>query len=114
MDLDPPLRVGRLKVSVLRSGRMGLKVQLFQGLWLTQARGREGYGMRDEPAAAEGNLTLHSLRRTVHSPSYVVPGSWVPGSQDPGSGGPHRFPGGAVWRVTCARTQASWWRKQQP
>ena len=26
----------------------------------------------------------------------------------------HRLLGGAVWRVTCARTQASWWRQQQP
>ena len=26
----------------------------------------------------------------------------------------HRLPGGEVWRVTCARTQASWWRQQPP
>ena len=44
MDLDPPLCVGRLKVSVLRSHRTGLKEQLLRGLWLTQAAGREGYG----------------------------------------------------------------------
>ena len=42
------------------------------------------------------------------------PGEAVPGSRDPGSGGLHRLPGGAVWRVTCAHTQASWWRQQQP
>ena len=29
----------------------------------------------------------------------------VPGSREPGSGGLHQLPGGAVWRVTCARTQ---------
>ena len=44
LDLDPPLRVGRLRASVLRSDRTGLKAQLLQGLWLTQAGGREGYG----------------------------------------------------------------------
>ena len=44
MDLDPPLRVGRLRASVLCSERTGLKDQLLLGLWLTQARGREGYG----------------------------------------------------------------------
>ena len=44
LDLDPPLRVGRLRASVLRSERMGLKEQLLRGLWLTQDGGREGYG----------------------------------------------------------------------
>ena len=43
MDLDLPLRVGRLRASVLRSHRMGLKEQRVRGLWLTQAGGREGY-----------------------------------------------------------------------
>ena len=42
------------------------------------------------------------------------PGDVVPGSRDPGSGGLHRLPGGAVWRVTCARTQDFWRRQQQP
>ena len=40
LDLAPPVRVGRLRVSVLRSDRMGLKEQLLQGLGLTQAGGR--------------------------------------------------------------------------
>ena len=44
MDLDPPLCVGRLRASVLRSDKTGLKEQLIRGLWLTQARGRERYG----------------------------------------------------------------------
>ena len=26
----------------------------------------------------------------------------------------HRIPGGEVWTVTCACTQASWWLQQQP
>ena len=44
LDLALPLRVGRLQASVLRSHRTGLKEQLLRGLWLPQARGREGYG----------------------------------------------------------------------
>ena len=44
LDLDPPLRVGRLRASVLRSDRTVLKEQLLRGLWVTQAGGREGYG----------------------------------------------------------------------
>ena len=44
LDLDPPLHVGRLRASVLRSDRTGLKEELIQGPWLTQAGGREGYG----------------------------------------------------------------------
>ena len=39
LDLDPPLRVGRLRASVLRSHRTGLKEQLLLVLWLTQAGG---------------------------------------------------------------------------
>ena len=44
LDLDPPLHIGRLRVSVLRSDRLGLKEQLIRGFWLTQAGGREWYG----------------------------------------------------------------------
>ena len=44
LDLAPPLHVGHLRVSVLRSHRVGLKEQVIRGLWLTQAGGREGYG----------------------------------------------------------------------
>ena len=65
--------------------------------------------MKGEPVAAEASMTLHSLRCAVCSPGEVVPGSG-----DGGSGGLHQLPGGAVWRVTCAGTQASWWRQQQP
>ena len=64
--------------------------------------------MRGEPAAAEATMTWHQTEvRRVFS-WEVVPGSW-----DPGSGGLHRLPGGEVWIVTCACTQASWWRQQQ-
>ena len=58
MDLDPPLRAGVLRVSVLRSHRTGLKEQLIQGLHLTQAGGREGYRCGGEPEAARG---LHDV-----------------------------------------------------
>ena len=36
-----------------------------RGLWLTQAWGREGYGMRGEPAVAEAGVTLHQ-REACH------------------------------------------------
>ena len=58
LDLDPPLHVGHLRASVLRSDRTGLKEQLIWGLWLTQAGGREGCGCGGEPAAAEAGVTL--------------------------------------------------------
>ena len=58
MDLDPPLHVGRLRASIPHPDRMGLKEQLLRGLWLTQAGGREGYGVRGKPAAAEAGVTL--------------------------------------------------------
>ena len=86
LDLDPPLHVGRLRASVLRSDRMGLKKQLILGLWLTQSGGREGYGMWGEPVAAEASVTLHQPEARACSPGEVVPGS-----RDPGSGGLHRF-----------------------
>ena len=40
------------------SDRMELKEQLIQGLWLTQAAGKERYGMWSEPVASEANMTL--------------------------------------------------------
>ena len=65
--------------------------------------------MRGEPAVAEADVTLHQPEAAVCSPREAVPGS-----RDPGSGGLHRLPGGEVWRVICACTQASWWLQQQP
>ena len=110
LDLDPPLRVGHLRASVPRPDRTGLKEQLLRGLWFTQAAGREGY--------RGGGASLQRQRpaRRCTSPRRAVrsPGDAVPGSRDPGSGGLHRLPGGAVWRATCAHTQAPWRRQQQP
>ena len=77
MDLVLPLCVGHLRVSVLCSDRTGLKEQLIRGLWLTQARGREGYGVQSEPAAAEASVTLHQpeARRVFSRGS----GPWIMG-----------------------------------
>ena len=102
LNSAPPLCVSCLRASLLGSDRTGLQEQLLRGLWLTQAGGREGYGCGASLQRQRPALHCTSLRRTVCSPGEVVPGSW-----DPGSGGLHRLPGGAVWRVTCACTQAS-------
>ena len=107
LDLDPPLHVGRLRVSVPRPDRMGLKEQLLRELWLTQAGGREGHGCGTILRWQRPVRRCSSLRHAVRCPGEVVPGS-----RDPGSGELHRLPGGVVWRVTCARTQASWWQQQ--
>ena len=48
-------------MSVVRPDRKGLKEQLLRGLWLTQAGGREGYGVRGELLVAEASVTLHQL-----------------------------------------------------
>ena len=64
---------------------------------------------RGEPAAAAAGVTLQQPEAC-----RAIPGKVVPGSRDSGSGRLHRLPGGAVWTVTCACTQVSWWRQQQP
>ena len=91
LDLDPPLRVGCLRVSVLRSHRTGLKEQLIRGLWLTQAGGREGYRMRGEPVAAEAGVMLHQPegRRAFSRQSCPwITGPWQwRAAQAPGRGG---------------------------
>ena len=66
--------------------------------------------MRGEPAVAEAGVTLHQPEaRRVSSrgscPCITGPWQWW---------GVHRLPGGEVWIVTCACTQASWWLQQQP
>ena len=81
LDLDPPLPVGRLRASVLRSEWMGLKEQLIRGLWLIQAGGREGYRCRASLRRQRPAWRCTRLRHSVCSPGGVVPGS-----RDPGSG----------------------------
>ena len=73
LDLDPPLRVGRLRASVLRSHRTGLKEQLLRGLWLTQAGGEGGVQMRGEPAAAEAGMTLQQPEAPCVLPGKLSP-----------------------------------------
>ena len=73
LDLDLPLHVGHTQTSVPRPDRTGLKQQLIRALLLTQAWGREGYGMWGEPAAAEASMTLQQPEaRAVCSPGEVV------------------------------------------
>ena len=94
-----PLHVGHLRASVLCSDRMGLKERLIRGFWLTQAGGREGYGMRGKPAAAEAGMMLQQPETC----RVFSQGSW----ECPGSGMWHRLLGREVWIVTCTCTQAS-------
>ena len=77
LDMDPPLRVGLLRASVLRSDRTGLKEQLLRWLWLTQARGREGYRVWGEPAVAEAGVTLH--QRETHCVCSRGSCPWITG-----------------------------------
>ena len=61
------------------------------GLWLTQAGGGEGYGMRGKPAAAEANVTLQQPEaRRVFSrgscPWITGPWQWQ-AAQPPWRGG---------------------------
>ena len=99
-NLAPPLRIGRLRASVLRLDRTGLKEQLIRGLWLTQAGGSEGYGTWDKPAAAEVSVMLGRGQCDVATACgllYVLPRQVVPRSRDPGSGGLHRLLGWKMW-----------------
>ena len=89
--LDPPLRVGCLRASGLCSDRTGLKEQLIWGLWLTQAGGREGYGMWGDPVAAEASVTLHQPKVCCvfsqrSGPRTTGPWQWW-AAQAPGRGG---------------------------
>ena len=109
LDLAPPLRVGRLRASVLRSDRTGLKEPLLRGLWLTLAGGGSGTEEAGRACGVRGGVTLQQPeeRRAFSQgscPRFTGDWQWRL----------HWLPGGAVWRVTCARTQASWWRQQQP
>ena len=91
LDLNPPLHVGHLRASVLRSDRTGLKEQLLRRLWLTQARGKGGARMRGEPVAAAAGMTLQQpeARRAFSRgscPWITGPWQWR-AAQVPGRGG---------------------------
>ena len=92
LDLAPPLRVGRLRVSVLRSDRTGLKEQMIRGLWLTQAVGEGGVRRRQgKPAAAEAGMMLQQpeARRAFSPGSFPrITGPWQwQAAPAPGRGG---------------------------
>ena len=94
---------------MLRNKRGHDSEQRITGLWLTQAGGREGYGMWGEPAAAEAGVTLHQPEALCVFSRGSCP--WITGPwQWPAA----QAPGVEVWIVTCACTQASWWLQQQP
>ena len=91
LDLALPLHVGHPLASVHHPERMGLKEQLIQGLWLTQAGGREGYGVRGKPAVAEAGMTLqqpeaHRVFSWGSCPWITGPWRWR-AAQAPGRGG---------------------------
>ena len=94
LHLDPPLRVGHLRASVLCSDRTGLKEQLIRGLWLTQAGGREGYGSYNSNAGWACSRGWRDVATAWGAPC-VLPGklSLIPGpwqwraAQAPGRGG---------------------------
>ena len=65
--------------------------------------------MQGKPAVAEAGVMLQQSEAHRVFSWEVVPGSW-----DPGSGRLHNLPGGEVWIVTCACTEASWWLQKQP
>ena len=72
MSLALPLCVDCPQASVLLSDRTGLKQRVIRRLWLTQARGREEYRMRGEPAVAEADMALQQPEaRSVFSPGKL-------------------------------------------
>ena len=77
LDLDPLLRVGRLRASVLPSHRMGLKEQLLRGALAHSGRGRERYG--------GGGASLWRLRRRDVAPARGAP-CVLPGKLSPDHG----------------------------
>ena len=79
------------------------------GALARSGQGEGGVRMRGEPAAAEAGMTLQQpeARRAFSGGSCP----WITG---PWQWRSAQAPGGSVWIVTCARTQASWWLQQQP
>ena len=109
LDLAPLLHVGLLRASVFHPERRGLKKRLISGLWLTQAGGREGYGMWSEPVRAEARVPLQQSEACHVFSQRSCP--WITG---PWQWWVAQAPGREVWIVTYACTQDSWWLQQQP
>ena len=110
LDLAPLLSVGRLRVVCSSLRQDGVQGAAGSGALAHSGGGREWYG--------GGGASLWRQRRRDVAAAWgvpcVLPGKLSLDPQDPASGGQHRLPGGAVWRVTCAHTQDSWWWQQQP
>ena len=89
--IGPASALGYPLVSVLHPDRRGLKEQLISGLWLTQAWGWDGYGMRGEPVAAEAGMTLQqpeACRVFSQGSCPWITGPWQwQAAQAPGRGG---------------------------
>ena len=62
--------------------------------------------MRGVPAAAEASVTFQ--QPAAHRAFSRGSCPWITGPWQSWAARP------AVWRVTCPRTQASWWRQQLP
>ena len=91
LDLDLPLHVGRLRASVPRPDRTGLKELLMRGLWLTQVRGGRGTEEAGRACGVRGVVTLHQpeVRRAFSRGSWPrITGPWPwRAAQAPGRGG---------------------------
>ena len=91
MDLALLLCVGHLRAYVPHPDWIRLKEQLIRELWLTQARGKEGYDMWGEPAAAEAGVTLQQpeacrVFSQGNCPCFTGPWKWH-AAQAPRRGG---------------------------
>ena len=73
MDSTPPLRVGRLRASIPRPDRTGLKEQLLGGLWLTQAGGGRGTEEAGRACGVRGVVTLHQPEARRVLPGKLFP-----------------------------------------
>ena len=91
LDLDPSLRVGHLRASVLRSDTTGLKEQLLRGLWLTQVGGGSGTEEAGRACGVRGVMTSQQpeARRAFSRESCPwITGPWQwRAAQAPGRGG---------------------------
>ena len=91
MDLDPPLHVGRLRESVPRPDRTGLKEPLLRGLWLTQAGGGSGTEEAGRACGVRGVVTLQqpeACRAFSRGSCPRITGAWPwRAAPAPGRGG---------------------------
>ena len=111
--LAPPLRVGCPQASVPPTpDRRGLKQRVIRGLWLTHARGREGYSSYNwNTGQACSSRAQHDVAKAWGAPC-VLPGKLSLDHRTLAVAGCTAL-WGVVWIVTCTCTQDSWWLQQQ-